>query len=211
MSKELKELFCSEHCVCLEMVFSKKKSIQLAEEIKKMTPKEEIRKVGVRAALRFSMGRHFVKKRRYRFIASIDAVEEGAKIDETVFSRIFPFAQKAFDVLNQYDIKKYNGTSCTTFIFSHDRFSVAGELVLPGKLTLRPEVVRKLGETELSGFYLSFKKSPLGLDTLRVLTEDGRLEIRPKIEFKLTTTKNCVEDSFKHAKEVSLLFVEEKK
>jgi len=212
LTDEVRETLCSEHCICLRVPFSQKKAKQLSKDLEEIDRSvgKATSKLKIPATLRIRLQKHIVKKGWWRIVASLDSIEDEG-INEKDFSKIFPHVQSVLEVLEKFNIEKYDGTTCTTFVFDSDQFCPVGELALPTRLTLRPDLVRRLGETELSGFFLNFKKSPLGLEAMKISVESKRLEIRPIIKSELTTTKDLVRNTFIHAKEVSLLFVEERK
>jgi len=193
------------------VVFLRNKAKQFKTEFRKLhsLTNEKIKKLEIPATLSIGLKKH-VREKKYYFIARlISTIDEG--INEKDFSKAFPYIQRNLEVLEKFSNREYEGSTCTTFVFKSEGFIPVGQLILPSSLALSPDLTEKLGEIELSGFNLSFRKSPLGLDALNISIEDERLEIRPTFTSKFATVKDLTENTFIHAKETSLLFVEKKK
>jgi len=206
-----KGLFCSEHCTCLEIVLSERDFKELREKIDKWHKSESqhFKELNIPIRVRIGGGPYEEKVRTKLLILEVSSTRtEGSSEDN--FYKVFRLAQKSYEFLEVYDIKKFDCTACTAFVFDSEKFRPVGELMLPTKVTLRPDLIKRLGETELSGVTMDFKKSPLGIDAVTISLEDAKLRLRLVISYSLDTIKDFLDRTFNHAKEVARLFVEEK-
>lgn len=208
MTKSARESFCSLHCVCFEIPLSKKRAEQLNEELKrtKTERRNELRKLKLKMKASVALG--YTSKMKTHFHVTLYPIEERGLSDEK-FCRPFPILQKTIDILERFS-KKFEGTSCTEFAFDFKRFKTVGELIIPTKFTLRPELTQRLGKPELSGLVISFEKSPIGIDNVKLELENGNIMVRVSSNYKLVTINEILTKTFDHSKQIARLFVEEK-
>lgn len=210
MSKD--EIYCSTHCICLQISLPEKKIEELKDKAKRIGNEiskqiEEENKVILKHT-KFRFGFSDIKNGRCLFSVRLD-FQKGT--GEELFFKAFPYIQKVLDTLEEFSVKELKGTFCTSFIFDLEKFSPVGGIILPTVLNLDSKLVNKLGEANLIGFDLKFSKSPIGLDTLEISVNDKDLIIEPSIDSTFTTIKDLVQETFTHSKEVALFFVERRK
>jgi hypothetical protein len=82
-------------------------------------------------------------------------------------------------------------------------------IVLPVSFTLQDDTVRRIGEATLSGLELSFKKSPIGLETVDLTVVEDDLWLTIQTGFYSSAVESVVERTFNQIREIGALFVEE--
>lgn len=208
---------CQKYCVCVRFVLPKESTKQLKKEITdKVFEKElkkELKKTKAKVDCEIKWMEHSEKKEeKGKSLFALSLIASNEHFGDEEFYKCFPILQKRMDYLKQYGVKDFETTTCSDFNFELKRFKPVGELILPAKLPLRPELVDKLGEPKLSAFGIEFEKSPLGLNAvaLSVNREENVLSISLVSAFQ-TLLENIIENAFIHGKKISNLFVEERK
>lgn len=210
MSNEL-ESFCSDFCMCIALTLPSSKRKQFEEELTKkeyrVQYESELEKTNLGITGRISLGIPRSEEKERGFIVNL--TPDNALSDRDFF-KVFPIFQKRVEALQQkFDLKKFGGMTCTDFSFLSRRFKPLGELTLPANLTLRNDLVERLGEPELQGFKIGFKESPIGMDAAFIQLSDGKLRVRIRTAYEFNQIKNIIKSTFIHAKQLANLFVEE--
>jgi len=205
---------CRNYCVCIRFAIPEeskeqlKKKVTVKESKKKLNDEIARTKIKVRCNLRWMKS----KKEKEKRLFVISMVASNKHFTDEDFSKCFSILQKRIDFLEQYSIKEFEATTCSRFGFGLKRFKPVGELVLPAKLSLRPQLAEKLGESKVTGFGIDFEESPLGLMgvLLDVREEENILYISLTSRFQ-TKLENLIKNAYEHGKRISHLFVEERK
>jgi hypothetical protein len=175
----------------------------------KKSATEEVKKTGIAVKLNVLWG-EFKKERKMLFAFRLDARNP---VDYEVFSGAFSPIQRRFDgLLKQYGIEEFEATTCGEFNFSLKAFSPVGQISLPAELPLDPELVNKIGRSTLTGFEISFKNSPLGLEkaSLELEEDKNNFSITASSSFRSATKDKIVSNAYGHLAEVVRLFVVKK-
>lgn len=205
------ESFCIDHCMCLFWSSSKENFDKVSKELKNSVEqyRKELKKLRAKVFVSFEMGFNPQEKQG---MFKIDLFPEGDRgILEEKFLKPFSTVQKVIDTLTHYKIEKLDGTSCTKFVFNPKVFRIVGELVLPADITLRSDLTKKLGMSQLSGLMIGFKESPIGISKVEIEFEKENLTVRVITDYKLVTLEDMIMKAYIHSKQVANLFMEEKK
>lgn len=201
---EDKELLIDYHCVCIRFTSPKKRK-EIIESFKKESRaiKKELKKIDL--SVYRAIG-PFNKK--LMIMARIRPKKE--EVNQKHFFQAFPFVQRLVKVTEPFGIKKFDGTSCSMFSFNSKKYKLVGELLLPASITLKPELIDRIGKPKLSGLIISFDESPIGLDTVKIERLNENVSITASTEYKFDTVENFIMNTYNHSKMVTDLFVEEK-
>lgn len=205
------EIFCAGFCMCIVFTLPSSKTRQLEKELGNKEYhneyKSELKKTKLKVAGKIDLGIHAGDKEKRRFIIELKPDD---LLSERDFEKIFPIFQKKVKALEKkFGLKRFSGMTCTRFSFSSNKFKPLGELGLPANLTLRTEWVEKVGEAELHGFKIAFKKSPIGMERAYVELVGENLLVTTVSSYEFAQIENIVNKTFVHAKELANLFVEE--
>lgn len=213
---DIANFFCKDYCVCVRFDIPEESRERLKKEV---TSKEyekkfrdELKKTKVKAICEAKWGTLKKKKeKKEKILLATSLSPSNEYLSEEDLHKCFPILQKRMDHLRQYGMKEFEAMTCARFGFRLKRFKLVGEFVLPVKLSLRPQLVEKLGEPRLEALGIAFEESPLGLENVILIVdeEEDALFVNITSSFK-TSLEGVVKNAFLHGKKISNLFVEEK-
>ena len=211
--KDISPITCNWYCFCVRFTISKEEWTKLVKEIKskeyQKSVAEEVKKTGMAVKQSMLWG-EFKKESKMVFAFRLSTRNS---VDYEAFSGAFSPIQRRFDgLLKQYGIEEFETTACGEFDFSLKAFSPVGQISLPAELPLNPELVNKIGKPTLTGFIVSFKNSPLGLEKASLELEEDKnsFSITAASSFTSTTKDKIVSNAYGHLAEVIRLFVVKK-
>lgn len=205
--KKQNEIGCSEHCICLEIIYEKDKCEDFEKNLDKIVRRlnKELTKLKLELLWSSFLGRG-KKKGKYRYGISLNTSRKKGNV--SLYYQAFTLLNEIEELPQVFGWLPEAGTSCTEFYFSKKHYKLVGELELPTKLTLRPSLIQKIGLPELSGIIIDVRGSPSGLIRAEIRNKSrGYFRIRVVHEFKPSETKNIFRLTFDKSKELSKLFV----
>jgi hypothetical protein len=133
------------------------------------------------------------------------------KIDKRY--KVYKRWERIIGILRECDFESFSGMICAELRLDADKFRPISGLSFPRKLSLTPELISMLGESKLTGISMGFENSPLGVEDLMIIEENGVLSTRMKMIHKFfasTSLEDIVEDAYKHVMEIEKFIVEAK-
>jgi len=207
LKKQDNGIRCSEHCICLEVPYEKEKCVEFDKNLEQIITKLNRKLAKLRFQLLWSgFLRRRRKKGKYRYGISLNTIRGRKNV--ALYYQVFTLLNEIEKLPRIFNWSPETGMSCTTLAFSKKYYKLVGELELPTKLPLRPALIEKIGEPELSGVVITMKGSPSGLIRAEI-HDEGRtyFSIRVTHEFKPPKTKNIFSLTFDKSKELSKFFV----
>lgn len=203
--------FCSSFCMCIVVTLPSSKRRQFEKELEKKEYhdqyKSELEKTNLKVTGIIRLGVPHSEGKERGFIINL---EPDNTLSDKDFFKIFPIFQKRAEALEKkYSLKDFGVKTCTDFSFRSDMFKPLGELNLPANMILRNEILERVGEPELRGFKIAFKKSPIGMQNVYIELSNGMLTVRTISTCGFTQIESIIKNTFVHAKQLANLFVEE--
>jgi len=213
------EILCNDFCMC---VGSKEFSVSIARRLKKAVERTEweikalLLKQGVsedaaKEQFRVSLMQSRTVKglKGIVFEINLDGKEPISHSNLDICLKMF---QSIVITVRKMKIAEVVSGSCITFVFPLTKYNFVGGVPLPWRMVLPPQVTEKVGEPLLSAMTLEFKKSPLGVDEVRMEAGERHLYVEIRTVYgRMKTDELSFIQSFDRAKQVAMLFVEERK
>ena len=139
------------------------------------------------------------------FVRITSFSEEKRKIDGKVNKRVIRFRK----ILEKYVTTLERCNACGRFIFNMKDFKFAGGFILPRDLQLQVDRESRLGIAKLTGVFLTFEGSPLGIDTVHIETRDKEGMILIGTRYKISNLDSLNEKAYEYLRGIAKLFVEE--
>lgn len=134
--------------------------------------------------------------------------KEKAFLDLKTLWRLNPTIKKFLSLVEENTQKFVPTRGCIELAYSLQKFRFVGGFNIPTKIPLSKEVVKRLGEADVSGFQLSFKDSPLNLDRIRIRLRGGKIVIFSEFSAQIHVSNKIVREIFQFGIQASSLFVE---
>ncbi|MGD9130088.1 MAG: hypothetical protein PVH73_00760 [Candidatus Bathyarchaeota archaeon] len=117
--------------------------------------------------------------------------------------------KKFLQILSIKQSKLVVVNGCVTFVFSRKKHKLIGGFSLPTKIPLSKDVVKRLGEADVTGLQLSFEDSPSNLDRIRFEFRKNTFTFFSEFSAKIKISQNILNDVCEYGVESSKLFVED--